>query len=65
MAATSAPEPAHDILRSRRQALEVFFRPKSVAVVGATETPGSVGRTVFWNLLNNPFGGTLFAVNPK
>jgi acetyltransferase len=65
MAATPDPEPAHDILRSRRQALDVFFRPRTVAVIGATETPGSVGRTVLWNLMTNPFGGTLFPVNPK
>src|SRR5689334_22747384 len=58
-------EPAHDILRPRRQALDVFFRPATVAVIGATETPGSVGRTVLWNLLSTSFGGTLFPVNPK
>jgi acetyltransferase len=58
-------EPAHDILRPRRQALDVFFHPASVAVIGATETPGSVGRTVLWNLLTTSFGGTLFPVNPK
>jgi acetyltransferase len=36
-----------------------------VAVIGATEKAGSVGRTVFWNLVSNPFGGTVFPVNPK
>jgi acetyltransferase len=56
---------AHDILGRRQRALGVFFRPASVAVIGATETPGSVGRTVLWNLLSNPFGGTVFPVNPK
>ncbi len=45
--------------------LDVFFRPKCVAVIGATERPGSVGRTLFWNLLSNPFGGTVYPVNPK
>jgi len=43
----------------------VFFTPKTVAVVGATETPGSVGRTILWNLVTSPFGGTVFPVNPK
>ncbi len=47
------------------QALDVFFSPKSVAVVGATENPGSVGRTILWNLMTSPFGGTVFPVNPK
>jgi acetyltransferase len=45
--------------------LDAFFQPKSVAVVGATDTVGSVGRTVLWNLINNPFGGTVYPVNPK
>src|SRR5437588_4639017 len=51
--------------RSRNQPLDVFFSPKTVAVIGATENPGSVGRTLLWNLLSNPFGGTVFPVNPK
>jgi acetyltransferase len=56
---------AHDVLRSERQQLDAIFSPKTVAVIGATETPGSVGRTVLWNLVSNPFGGTVFPVNPK
>ncbi len=49
----------------RTQPLDVFFAPKTVAVVGATENPGSVGRTILWNLVSSPFGGTVFPVNPK
>jgi len=49
----------------RDQPLDAFFAPKSVAVVGATETEGSVGRTIFRNLLSSQFGGTVFPVNPK
>lgn len=45
--------------------LDVFFKPKTVAVIGATETSNSVGRTVLWNLMRSPFGGTIFPVNPK
>ena len=45
--------------------LEVFFKPKQVAVIGATETKDSVGRTILWNLISTPFGGTVFPVNPK
>jgi acetyltransferase len=56
---------AHDVLRSERQPLDPFFNPTSVAVIGATETPGSVGRTLLWNLVSSPFGGTVFPVNPK
>jgi acetyltransferase len=58
-------EAAHDILHGRQHPLDVFFAPERVAVIGATENPGSVGRTLFWNLISNPFGGVVFPVNPK
>src|SRR5262249_53485503 len=48
-----------------RHALDCIFAPRSVAVVGATETVGSVGRTVLSNLLRSPFGGPVYPVNPK
>jgi len=49
----------------RQQPLEVFFSPKTVAVIGATENINTVGRTLLWNLVTNPFGGTVYPVNPK
>ncbi len=58
-------DPAHHILGYEKQPLDAIFAPKTVAVIGATETPDSVGRTLMWNLLSNPFGGTIFPVNPK
>ena len=58
-------ESAHDILGLRRRPLDVFFSPCNVAVIGATESPASVGRTILWNLINSPFGGTVFPVNPQ
>ncbi|HVT07491.1 MAG TPA: bifunctional acetate--CoA ligase family protein/GNAT family N-acetyltransferase [Polyangia bacterium] len=45
--------------------LDPFFRPRAVALIGATETPGSVGRTLLQNLIATPFGGTVYPVNPK
>jgi acetyltransferase len=48
---------------AERRVLEFFFSPRTVAVVGATEKPGSVGRTLLWNLINSPFGGTVYPVN--
>jgi acetyltransferase len=45
--------------------LDTIFAPKSIAVIGATERAGSVGRTLLWNLISHPFGGTVFPVNPK
>jgi len=43
--------------------LEALFRPASVAVVGATERAGSVGRAVLENL--RPFPGAVYPVNPS
>ncbi|HAG81537.1 MAG TPA: acetyl CoA synthetase subunit alpha, partial [Cyanobacteria bacterium UBA12227] len=58
-------DPAYDILRAERQPLSSFFAPESVAVIGATDKTGSVGRTLLWNLMSNPFGGTIYPINPK
>jgi acetyltransferase len=58
-------DPAHDVLRYEHTVLDAIFTPKNVAVIGATESPGSVGRTIMWNLISNPFGGAVFPVNPK
>lgn len=60
------PFPVKDATtQTRAHDLDVFFRPKSVAVIGATERQGHVGRAVLWNLLSSPFGGTVYPVNPK
>src|SRR5918998_283880 len=56
-------DPAHDVLGYERIGLDAIFRPETVAVIGATDRPGSVGRTIMWNLVSNPFGGTVFPVN--
>ncbi|HET9697148.1 MAG TPA: bifunctional acetate--CoA ligase family protein/GNAT family N-acetyltransferase [Terriglobales bacterium] len=56
-------DPAHDVLRTERHPLDAVFHPKCVAVIGASEKPGSVGRRVMWALLTSPFGGTVFPVN--
>lgn len=58
-------DPSSDVYRSESHPLDPLFAPRSVAVVGATERAGSVGRSVLWNLLSNPFGGTVFPVNSK
>jgi acetyltransferase len=58
-------ESAHDILRARKHPLNAIFSPKVVAVIGATENPGTVGRTVFQNLGRGGFDGVVYPVNPK
>ena len=42
-----------------------FFAPGSVAVVGASARPGSVGATVLANLVSAGFTGPIWPVNPK
>lgn len=59
------PDPQCDRLFHRSNPLDAIFTPASVAVIGATERPGSVGRTVLWNLISSPFGGGVFPVNPQ
>ncbi|TVP60438.1 MAG: GNAT family N-acetyltransferase [Nodularia sp. (in: Bacteria)] len=62
----SSLERASDIWRTQQQnPLNVIFAPQSVAVIGASEKPHSVGRTLLWNLISNPFGGIVFPVNPQ
>jgi acetyltransferase len=51
--------PAH-----KKQGLDALFTPDSVAVIGATDRPSTVGRTVLENLQNG-FHGTIYPVNPK
>lgn len=46
-----------------RHELDAIFKPKNIAVIGATEKAGSVGRTILYNLITNPFGGTVFPVS--
>src|SRR5215469_5948876 len=48
-----------------QKGLDAFFTPNNVAVIGATDKRGSVGRTVLLNLLNGPFSNKIYAVNPK
>jgi acetyltransferase len=45
--------------------LRQLFAPESVALVGATERPGSVGATVLRNLRESGFKGQVYPVNPK
>ncbi|HUH92353.1 MAG TPA: GNAT family N-acetyltransferase [Casimicrobiaceae bacterium] len=45
--------------------LAPLLAPQSVALVGASERPDSLGRVVYENLLGAPFKGELFAVNPN
>jgi acetyltransferase len=50
---------------SGRHYLTPLFEPRSVAIVGASETPGKVGTVLLSNMLSAGYRGPLFAVNPK
>ncbi len=45
--------------------IEFIMNPRSIAVVGATNRPNSVGSAVFRNILTAGFQGVLYPVNPN
>jgi acyl-CoA synthetase (NDP forming) len=45
--------------------LKLFFEPKSVAIIGASRTPGKLGYNILRNLIDLGFEGDLYPVNPK
>jgi len=45
--------------------LDTIFSPQSVAVVGASTTPGKVGHDIFANILKGGYKGILYPVNPN
>ena len=45
--------------------LDAIFRPRSVAVIGASRRPGSIGAAIFRNLLAHGFDGPVYPVNPS
>ena len=60
---TVVSTPANVVVGS--QPLDAVFRPKSVAVIGASNREGSVGNAIFKNILLSGYQGTLYPVNPK
>ena len=60
----------HHPLSTTGHPLEVFFRPKSIAVIGASDREGSIGKAIVSNLFAHDFGASaayrcrVFAVNP-
>ena len=45
--------------------LDKMFRPRSIAVIGASARPKSVGAALMTNLMNGGFDGPIMPVNPK
>ncbi len=47
------------------QQLDAFFRPRSVAVIGASESPEKLGHEILRNILEGGFPGAIYPINPK
>ncbi len=45
--------------------LDALFKPKSVAIIGASNNPLSIGHIVLQNLLDHNFKGPIYPINPK
>jgi acetyltransferase len=52
-------------IRTRMHSLDAIFKPRSIAVIGATPRPGSIGRQILVNLFGYEFNGKIFPVNPR
>jgi acyl-CoA synthetase (NDP forming) len=48
-----------------KASLARLVKPRSVAVVGASDKPGALGASVLGNLLRNGFAGQIYPINPK
>lgn len=57
-------DPSQNYLARPQHPLHAFFCPQSVAIIGAKEELGSVGRTLLANMMAD-FKGKIFPVNPK
>ena len=45
--------------------LNFIFKPKSIAVIGASNTIGNAGYRIFRNLIGSGYEGIVYPVNPK
>ncbi len=45
--------------------LDNFFNPKSIAIIGASRTPGKVGHDILKNLVQFGYQGTIYPINPE
>ncbi len=58
-------DPSQNFIDRYPQRLDALFHARTVAVIGAKDTPGSVGRTIMVNLTEGFFSGTIYPINPK
>ncbi len=66
-----APTPTVERMSAQREkvasiaSLQAFLKPKSIAVIGASQRVGSIGNKIFHNILQQGFNGVLYPVNPN
>lgn len=48
-----------------KDSLDAVFKPKSVAMIGASGSPGKMGYDILYNLMNAGFTGPIYPINPK
>lgn len=68
MASSAMTEPgttSADPARESTAGLDAIFRPSSIAVLGVTNTPGTVPHDIFVNLLGSKFNGVVYPVAPR
>lgn len=58
-------EERSDAWRESYDAVDALLNPRTVAVVGASETDGKPGNVLLRNILQNDFSGTTYPINPK
>src|SRR5512135_1673426 len=52
-------------MNNERHYLTFLLEPRAIAIIGASETPGSIGETLARNMLDSNYAGKLYFVNPK
>jgi acetate---CoA ligase (ADP-forming) len=52
-------------MKLKKDNLSGLLSPKSIAVVGASDTPGKIGNSVMQNLVDSHFKGKIYPINPK
>lgn len=58
-------DPSQNFISRPYEPLDAIFKPKNVAVIGAKDDLGTVGRTIMANLLDGPLREKIYPVNPK
>src|SRR6476659_5658664 len=64
-ASNTQTERATDIWRKHGHPLDPILAPRNIAIIGATESEGTVGRTLIENMRTAGYEGAIFPVNPK